>query len=134
MEAHDPGVCCRGSAAESLWYLGYPDQALQSANDAVRLGRQLSHPFSELQALLFLAHLHRGRREIESTRQDAEAVAKLSANHGIGPHYASMAKAYCGWVLVCGGLYAKASSRFAKGSRGIALPKERGEYRVCSPC
>jgi class 3 adenylate cyclase/predicted ATPase len=118
---HDPGVCCRGSAAESLWYLGYPDQALQSANDAVRLARQLSHPFSELQALLFLAHLHRGRREVESTRQDAEAVAKLSANHGIGPHYASMAKAFCGWALVCAGAIREGIEQVCQGIEGYRI-------------
>jgi class 3 adenylate cyclase len=96
---HDPGVCCRGSAAECLWFLGYADQALQSANEAVRLGRQLSHPFSEIQALLFLTHLHRRRGEVDATRQDAEAVARLCVNHGIGLHYPSFAKVLRGWAL-----------------------------------
>ena len=28
---HDPGVCCRILSAQSLWLLGYPDQALAAA-------------------------------------------------------------------------------------------------------
>src|SRR5687768_16236961 len=94
---HDPGVCCRGVAAESLWYLGYPDQALQSADDAVRLARQLGHPFSELQALLSQAPVHFERCDIVATRRDAEAGTRLCADHDFAPHYAAEFRAFAGW-------------------------------------
>ena len=61
---HDPGVCCRGIAAWCLWFLGYADQALSTATDALNLARQLAHPFSESQALLFLAPIHCNRGEV----------------------------------------------------------------------
>ncbi|HET9786386.1 MAG TPA: hypothetical protein VFP47_04595, partial [Pyrinomonadaceae bacterium] len=32
---HDPGVCCAFHAADLLWQLGYPDQALQKSRDSV---------------------------------------------------------------------------------------------------
>lgn len=115
---HDPGVCCRGCAAECLWFLGYGDQALQSANDATRLARQLSHPFSELQALMFLAPLHHGRREVESTRQDGEAVARLCADHGIGLHYPSFAKALRGWALARAGGVREGIEQICQGIEG----------------
>ena len=41
---HDPGVCCGYLAAEVLWLLGYPDQALQRSQDSLALARELSHP------------------------------------------------------------------------------------------
>jgi class 3 adenylate cyclase/tetratricopeptide (TPR) repeat protein len=100
---HDPGVCCRGWAAESLWFLGYPDQALAMARDAVSLGRRLAHPFSEMQALVYLGSAHRNRREIESMRQVAESVIQLCADHGFGPHNSSHARTLRGWALVRAG-------------------------------
>ena len=41
---HDPGVCCRYHAAQVLWLLGYPDQALRRSQEALSLARELSHP------------------------------------------------------------------------------------------
>jgi predicted ATPase len=32
---HDPGVCCRNLAAQALWLLGYPDQAVASSQAAL---------------------------------------------------------------------------------------------------
>jgi tetratricopeptide (TPR) repeat protein len=100
---HDPGVCCRGTAAYCLWFLGYADQALSTATDALNLARQLSHPFSELQALLSLASIHCNRREVQLTRQVADAALRLSIDHGFGPHYRSLALALHGWALVRAG-------------------------------
>ena len=42
----DPGVFCRAYAAVTLWWLGYPDQALQRSHEALTLARELAHPFS----------------------------------------------------------------------------------------
>jgi class 3 adenylate cyclase/tetratricopeptide (TPR) repeat protein len=100
---HDPGVCCRNSAAECLWLMGYHDQALENANEAVKLARQLSHPFSEVQALFYLAQMRRWRREVDPTRQLAEAAITLCADHGIGHHYIPMGKVFRGWALALAG-------------------------------
>ena len=35
---HDPCVCCLSYAAQSLWMLGYPEQALQRGREALVLG------------------------------------------------------------------------------------------------
>ena len=43
---HDPCVCCMGYAAQSLWMLGYPEQALQKGREALVLARELGHPAS----------------------------------------------------------------------------------------
>ena len=40
---HDPGVCALFHKAGALLVLGYPDQALDSANAAVALARELDH-------------------------------------------------------------------------------------------
>ena len=40
---HDVTVCGKGQGSLVLWLLGYPDQAIQSAHDAVTLGEKLAH-------------------------------------------------------------------------------------------
>lgn len=39
----DPGIGCRAHAMQVLWLLGYPDQALTRAQEAVELTQALSH-------------------------------------------------------------------------------------------
>jgi len=69
----DPGVICRAYAALTLWWLGYPDQALQRSHDAMTLAREVAHPFSLGIALVFAAWLHQFRREGQLTQERAEA-------------------------------------------------------------
>src|SRR5262249_44584070 len=47
----DPRVDCLSYVALTLWYLGYPEQALQKSQEAVALASGLSHPFSLAYAL-----------------------------------------------------------------------------------
>ena len=42
----DPGVFCRTEVAHALWLLGYPEQARQRSQEALRLARELAHPLS----------------------------------------------------------------------------------------
>ena len=44
--AQDPGPSALSYAALALWYLGYPDQALQRGQQAVTLAQELSHPMT----------------------------------------------------------------------------------------
>ncbi len=77
----DTGMACRSVAAVSLWYLGYPDQALKRSQEALTLGQELSHPFSLGHTLLFAAALHRFRREGQLAQERAEAVMALATEH-----------------------------------------------------
>jgi len=58
----DPGVICRLYAANVLWVLGYPDQALARIHEALTLARELAHAFSLAFALNHAANLHQFRR------------------------------------------------------------------------
>src|SRR5437879_580081 len=42
----DRVIACRTHAAVTLWFLGYPEQALAHIHDALMLAHELSHPFS----------------------------------------------------------------------------------------
>jgi len=53
----DPGVVCLSRLAWALWYLGYPDQALQRSRQALDLANLLQHPFSIGYAIMFMQWL-----------------------------------------------------------------------------
>jgi predicted ATPase len=78
----DPGVACRYYAGVTLWYLGYPDQALQRSHEALTLAQELAHPYNLVGALFFAAWLHQFRREWPLTHERAEAARALSAEQG----------------------------------------------------
>ena len=42
----DPGVACLAYGMWTLWMLGYPDQALERANEALTLAQNLEHPYT----------------------------------------------------------------------------------------
>ena len=78
----DPGVICRAYAGVTLWWLGYPDQALQRSHEALTLAQELAHPFSLAFAQYFAALLHQLRREWHLTHERAEAAIAFGAEHG----------------------------------------------------
>jgi predicted ATPase len=74
----DPGTSCLAYAALALWYLGYPEQALQRCHEMLKLAHELSHPFSLAHALYFGSLLHQHRREVHEAREYAEAAIALA--------------------------------------------------------
>jgi class 3 adenylate cyclase/predicted ATPase len=78
----EPGVLSRGFAAHVLWYLGFPDRALEMMDAALSLARDVAHPFSLAFALDHSAWLRQYRRETEQTRTLAEADIKFSEEQG----------------------------------------------------
>jgi tetratricopeptide (TPR) repeat protein len=76
------GVFGFSRLAQSLWLLGYPDQALQRCQEALTLAQELSHPIILANALCFAAILHQYRREVHRTYKWAEAALVLSREQG----------------------------------------------------
>jgi predicted ATPase len=94
-----PAVVCRCFAAHDLWFLGYPDRALVSIQNAVALARQLAHPFMLVHALDFAAWLHLLRREVQQTREWAQADVALATEHKIA-YFLALGTVFQGWALV----------------------------------
>jgi predicted ATPase/tRNA A-37 threonylcarbamoyl transferase component Bud32 len=78
----DPGVGCLAYGAVTLWCLGYPDQALRSMQEALRLADELANPFDRAQALYFGAFTSVCRREARRTRKLAGALTELCTEEG----------------------------------------------------
>ena len=104
----DLGVGSHGGLAVNLWALGYPDQAVQRADDAIALARDLSHASSTVLALNWAAMVHQHRREAERTRQHAEAAIAL-AEEELAP-WLAWATMLRGWAM----------SQQGEGEEGIA--------------
>jgi predicted ATPase/class 3 adenylate cyclase len=99
---HDVGVCCRMLAAQSLWLLGYPDQAVASIQAALALAQQLAHPLSLTHALRWAAVLHHLRREAPLTQVRAEAAMTMATEQEF-PQLLAQTTPLRGWALAaCG--------------------------------
>jgi predicted ATPase len=94
----DPRVNCLSFLSWTLWYLGYPDQALKRSQEALALAEGLSHPFSLTYALAFAAVFHSLRREEQLARERAEAVITLATEQGF-PHWLAYGTIVRGWAL-----------------------------------
>lgn len=80
----DSGVACRFFAGIALWYLGYPDRALQKVYEAVSLAQELFHPFSLSAAHHFASLLHLHRREGRECQEQAEAAMTIAIEQDFG--------------------------------------------------
>jgi predicted ATPase len=94
----DAGVICHIYAAWTLWYLGYPDQALARSHEAVTLAQQVAHPFSLVVALSTAALFHQIRREVRGTQERAEAAHILAKEQNF-PYWMAMGSILHGWAL-----------------------------------
>jgi predicted ATPase len=92
------GIACLARLAVVLWFLGYPDQAVQKSEAALAHARDHTHPFSLAFALSFASECYRLRRDARATQAQAEATIALSTVHGFSLWEAG-ASIYRGWVL-----------------------------------
>jgi predicted ATPase len=94
----DPGVSCLSEVARTLWFLGYPDQALERTEAALSLAHELSDPFSLGYALVFAAGVHQFRREGRAAQERAESAITLATEQGFSA-LVSAATIRRGWAL-----------------------------------
>jgi predicted ATPase len=119
----DPGATSLYWGALALWYLGYPDQALQMGQQAVTLAQELSHPYSLAYALEGMAELHQFRREARLTQEQAEALMTLSTEQRFAVWVVS-ATVLRGWTLAEQG---QGAEGIAQIRQGLAAWQSMGE-------
>jgi class 3 adenylate cyclase/predicted ATPase len=97
--ASDAGLYSLEYAAFTLWFLGYPDQALKRCNEGLALAQRLSDPLSLALAQLGVGLVHRNRGEVLAVQDHSKALMALSAEHGLIRHsvFGSVLR---GWALV----------------------------------
>jgi predicted ATPase len=118
----DPGVVCRVNAAQTLWALGYPEQALARLHDALALAHELSHPFSLAFARCYAAIVSQYRRDVPAVHEHAEAAVALATEQGF-PLWAAMGTSLRGWALAIQG---QGEDGLAQVRQGIAAWQATG--------
>jgi predicted ATPase len=79
----DPAVSYFSYQSWVLWHLGYPEQALKSASQAVARAHTLSHPHTAAFANGYLANLRVVRREFTALAEIAEQQIALCSEYGL---------------------------------------------------
>jgi len=99
---HDTGTMCRFYRAYVLWFLGYPNQALQQSHEAGLLAQELAHPFSLAYALGSTSAVHQWRREAQAAQEQAEAALVLAREQAF-PYWLNIGTIRRGWALAMQG-------------------------------
>jgi hypothetical protein len=81
--------------------LGYPNLALNSAQEALRQAHDLAHPFTPAVTLYAIATVYLFRREVQAVREPTEALLVLAREQGF--RTVAIATAWQGWILAIQG-------------------------------
>ena len=98
----DPGVTCHSFLALTLWFMGYPDQALGNVERALALARQMESPYAETFALDFVSLVHILRRDERAAQAALTALAPIATAHGF-PFLLADSQVLLGWSLAAQG-------------------------------
>jgi predicted ATPase/class 3 adenylate cyclase len=79
---NNPGIVCYTTSAFFLWWLGFPERAVERANRAMELATALNHPFTLAYALFHTGSLHLWRGDIALAQQRAQAMWQVAEEHG----------------------------------------------------
>jgi class 3 adenylate cyclase/tetratricopeptide (TPR) repeat protein len=126
------GVFCHAYIGHCDWHLGYPDCALNSAEDALSVARQVSHPFSIALALAYLAMLRQFRREPEAALKAAEEARDLCQEYRFD-YYGAWSALVRAWATAEQGqteegasAYDAALKEFKRTGAGLRMPHYLG--------
>jgi predicted ATPase len=95
----DEGVVCLVDTGCVLWFLGYPDQAVQRSGEAISLAQKLAHPFSLALAMNLAILPYQLRRETQRVQEQAEVAVDFLTEHGFA-HWLAVNAMYQGWGRV----------------------------------
>jgi predicted ATPase len=97
-----PWVRCLAVAANALWCLGSPAQAVQRNQEALALAQALDHPYSLGNAHHWAAYLHHRRRDVLAVRAQADALLTMATAQAF-PLQVGYGTCWRGWALAMQG-------------------------------
>jgi predicted ATPase len=118
-----PGVRCLILAANTLWCLGFPAQAMQRSQQALTLAQELAHPYSLATTQHFAAYLHYYRREAPAVHALAEALLTLAAAQRFSL-LVGFGACWQGWALAIQG---QCEAGIAQMHQGLAAVRATGQ-------
>jgi predicted ATPase len=123
----DPGAHAHAWCALSLWFLGYPDQALRSAARGLALAEEVPHPFTLAGAQILVAMVYQCRGDVDGGQPLTERSLATAQEHGF-PTWIGPALAGLGWVRVERGAQ---SEGLAEIREGISQFRKTGQQLFC---
>ena len=94
----EPGMTLLAYSSPLLWCIGYPSQAEERIQQAVSIGKDTNHPFSEAVSLHFKTVLYQYRGEAEEVNTSATQMLQICQEHGFSAWEAA-ATVLKGWAL-----------------------------------
>lgn len=79
----DPGAVCLTFVAQALWMLGFPDQAVTRADQAIAAAQAASHEPTLAEAMYWRAEIALLRREVKDARERAAVALRLATEYGL---------------------------------------------------
>jgi adenylate cyclase len=119
----DPGVGCRFYAAQTLWLLGYPVQALAHLHEALTLAHALAHPLSLAWMRCRAAIFFQFCRDVVAVHEHAEAAVALTTKQG-ATQWVAQGTVFRGWALAMQG---QGEVGLAQVHQGITTVRARGQ-------
>ncbi|HET7910857.1 MAG TPA: AAA family ATPase [Pseudolabrys sp.] len=119
LSAQDPRVHVRSYDSMTLWFCGFPDQALRLCAEARRYADVSRHPFSEAMARTISLRVHQLRGEASVVAGQANAAIAFCEEHEF-VHYLAMAVILRGWARALQGEFEDGIAEIREG-----LEKER---------
>src|SRR5262249_37612538 len=110
----DPGAACLAYDGWILWLLGYPDQALARANEALTLAQHLEHPYTLARGLYCMTLLHQLRREWQVVSERADTAITVATEHQVALVLA-LGPIMRGWALAMQGQGAEGLTQLRQG-------------------
>jgi DNA-binding winged helix-turn-helix (wHTH) protein/predicted ATPase len=113
-----PGVGCLVIAAQTLWCLGYPAQAVRRSQEALAQAQTLGHPYSFVFAQNYAASLHHHLRDAPAVQAQAEALLALATAQEF-PLWAGVGTFWRGWMLAMQGQATAGLTQMHQGLAGV---------------
>jgi predicted ATPase len=124
------GVRCLAVAANALWRLGFPDQAMQRSWEALALAQELAHPLSLMSAQYWAAWLHYVRREVSVVQALTDTLLTLATTQGF-PLYVGYGTCWRGWALVMQGEGGAGLAQLRQGMAAILAAGHESARSLC---
>ena len=94
----EPGMTLLAYSSPLLWCIGYPSQAEERIHQAVNIGKDTNHPFSEAVSLHFKTVLYQYRGEPAEVNTSATQMLQICQEHGFSAWEAA-ATVLKGWAF-----------------------------------
>ena len=114
----DPGTVSFSFQAYVLWYLGYPDRALEAGHRAFALAQAISHPFNITFVQIAMNWVHSLRGEVKAAQEWIDSLITFSTQKEF-PVWLAPGSFLRGWGLIQSGQQTQGLTLMNKGLEQI---------------